>query len=276
MRTAVITIAHGRHDHLAAQEAALRRSATTPDVRVVVAMDDADLPGVVPAADVVPVARVHGALPLAAARNAGVRRARDLDAELLVLLDVDCLPEPGMLGSYAAAADRVEGVLSGPVGYLPPAPAGGYPTTGLRSLAPPHPARPVPADGEVLAADDPDLFWSLSFALTGRTWDRIGGFCEDFYGYGGEDTDFGHAARRAGVPSWWVGGAWAFHQHHAAGRPADHLDDVLRNAGVFYDRWGWWPMRGWLDGFAARGLARLDPATDRWVRLSPAPTTARP
>ncbi|WP_375545594.1 galactosyltransferase-related protein [Janibacter hoylei] len=23
------------------------------------------------------------------------------------------------------------------------------------------------------------------------TWSRIGGFCEDYVGYGGEDTDFG-------------------------------------------------------------------------------------
>ena len=103
MRTAVITIAHGRHDHLAAQQAALARSDRAADVRVVVAMDDHALRA---EAEVVHVDRVGGALPLAAARNAGVRRARELGAELLVLLDVDCLPDPVLLDRYASAAGR--------------------------------------------------------------------------------------------------------------------------------------------------------------------------
>ena len=266
-RTAVVTIAHGRHDHLRGQVAALARSTRPPDVHVVVAMDDPALREVAPTAEVVDVPSRHGRLPLAAARNAGVAAALAHDVDLLVLLDVDCLPAPELLSRYAEAAGEVPGLLCGPVGYLPPAPPGGYPTGGLRELAPAHPARPVPGEGEVLSADDPDLFWSLSFALTPTTWRRTGGFCEAYTGYGGEDTDFGHAAHRAGVPMWWVGGAWAFHQHHGdGGPPARHLDDVLRNAGVFHDRWGWWPMSGWLEQFARDGLAHVDPATGRWVR----------
>jgi GT2 family glycosyltransferase len=254
MRTAVITIAHGRHDHLRAQQEALARSHRAPDVRVVVAMDD---PALSADADVVHVDRVHDALPLAAARNAGAARALELGADLLVLLDVDCLPASELLDRYVDAAGSVDGLLCGPVAYLPPAPGGGYPVEGLRALGRPHPARPVPADDELLRADDPDLFWSLSFALTAQTWRRIGGFCEDYYGYGGEDTDFGAAAARAQVPMWWVGGAWAFHQHHGAGGPPDeHLDDVLRNTALFHRRWGRWAMRGWLDDFEARGLVR--------------------
>jgi GT2 family glycosyltransferase len=266
VRTAVVTIASGRHEHLAAQAAALGRSSLPPDAYVVVAMDDPQIAAVVPEATVVAVPRVHGALPLAGARNAGVARAKALGAELLVLLDVDCLPDPDLLGRYAEVALDRDGVLCGPVGYLPPRPSGGYPALGLRELARPHPARPVPADREVLPADDPDLFWSLSFALTAATWDRLGGFCEDFYGYGGEDTDFGHTVARAEVGMWWVGGAWAYHQHHGGGGPpVQHLADVVRNAGVFHDRWGWWPMRGWLEEFARRGLAAEDPATGRWA-----------
>jgi len=266
LRTAVVTLAHGRHAHLAAQARALTRSTVPADVHVVVAMDDPALPDVVPHADVVHVERVHGALPLAAARNAGVARATEHGVDLLVMLDVDCLPDPQLLARYAQAAEQLDGVLSGPVGYLPAPPEGGYPDDGLRVLARPHPARPLPAEDEVLPADDPDLFWSLSFALTPETWQRVGGFCEDYYGYGGEDTDFGQLLVRHRVPMWWVGGAWAYHQHHdAAGPPVRHLDDVLRNAGVFFDRWGRWPMEGWLQEFDRQGLAHLD-AAGRWVR----------
>lgn len=264
MRTAVVTIARGRHDHLAAQARALTQD--PPDLHVVVAMDDRDLAAVVPGAEVVDVPLDRGALPLAAARNAGVRRARELRADLLVLLDVDCIPSPNLLGRYREAAATHGGVLCGPVGYLPPPPAGGYPPTGLADLAVAHPARPVPGDDEVLAAPEPDLFWSLSFATTPDVWDEVGGFCEDYRGYGGEDTDFGHAAARAGVAMFWVGGAWAWHQHHGAGgTPVQHLDDILRNATVFHDRWGWWPMLGWLDDLRQRGLAHVD-ARGRWVR----------
>jgi GT2 family glycosyltransferase len=266
VRTAVITLVHGRHDHLAAQAQSLQRQSVSPDSVVVVAMDDPRIDDVVPAADVVHLPRVHGALPLAAARNAGVARARELGAELLVLLDVDCLASPSLVARYAQVAAERSGVLSGPVGYLPPRPPGGYPADGLRDLAPAHPARPVPADDEVLPAPDPDLFWSLSFALTPRTWDAVGGFCEDYYGYGGEDTDFGRSAARAGVDLWWVGGAWAFHQHHgAAGPPVQHVDDILRNGAVFHHRWGRWPMEGWLQHFEREGLVRRD-LDGQWVR----------
>ena len=266
MRTAVVTLAHGRHAHLAAQARALTRSTLPAAVHVVVAMDDHALPQVVPEADVVHVGRTAGALPLAAARNAGAARAAEHDVDLLVMLDVDCLPDPRLVERYAQAAQQHDGVLSGPVGYLPPPPDGGYPEDGLRALDRPHPARPLPADEEVLPSDDPDLFWSLSFALTPATWRRVGGFCEDYYGYGGEDTDFGQLLVREGVPTWWVGGAWAYHQHHdPPGPPVRHLDDVLRNAGVFFDRWGRWPMEGWLQEFARQGLARVDD-DGRWVR----------
>jgi hypothetical protein len=77
VRTAVVTIVSGRHGHLAVQAEGLARGTRRPDLHVVVAMDDPDAAAVVPGADVVTVPRVQGRLPLAAARNAGVARARE-------------------------------------------------------------------------------------------------------------------------------------------------------------------------------------------------------
>src|SRR5690606_11833725 len=103
------------------------------------------------------------------------------------------------------------------------------------------------------------LFWSLSFALSRATWQRIGGFCEQYAGYGAEDTDFARVARDRGIGIAWVGSARAHHQYHPTRTPpVQHLDDIVRNAMVFRQRWGAWPMGGWLREFEPRGLIVVD------------------
>ncbi|GAA2745109.1 glycosyltransferase [Terrabacter aerolatus] len=293
---AVVTIVHGRHEHLERQLWGLRRQDHRPDTHVVVAMDD---PGVEAVArrhrgdwdvHVAATARRDGHLPLAAARNLGVDVAARAGADRVVLLDVDCIPSRGLVGRYAgvlATLGRrrpdvarsqspsgpdhepqhavpvgapVPTVLAGEVAYLPPPPTGrDYRDLGLESLevlADPHPARPVLSPDEVRPATDLRLFWSLSFALTVRDWRAVGGFDEGYVGYGGEDTDFGQRLGAASGRLLWVGGARAHHQHHpTSSPPVQHVDDVVANANRFAERWGWWPMEGWLEAFAARGLA---------------------
>lgn len=161
-------------------------------------------------------------------------------------------------------------MFCGTVSYLPAPGSDGYRLDELAHLAQPHGARPAPADGQILPARDYSLFWSLSFAVGADTWQRLGGFHEQYVGYGGEDTDFAQLARRAGVPLYWIGGAPAYHQHHPVEQPpVSHLDDILRNAHIFRDRWGWWPMRGWLEQFAELGLVRYEPGLDEWIRRRP-------
>lgn len=265
MRVAVITVVSGRHRHLRCQRRALAMSAHRVEAHVVVAMADPDAVREHVAGPGPPVAPVHvpvrdGLLPLALARNAGAEAALDTGAELLVFLDVDCIPGSGTIGRYAEVArGGALRLLCGPVAYLPPEPAPGYDLERLPELGQPHPARPVPAEGAVVPVDDAQLFWSLSFAARPDVWRRVGGFCELYRGYGGEDTDFGQQAAAAGVGIDWVGGAWAYHQFHpVSDPPLEHLDDILRNATVFHRRWGWWPMQGWLAAFEQRGLVQYD------------------
>lgn len=275
MRTqevAVVTIAHGRHEHLAAQHRSLALGSRRPDHHVVVAMDD---PSIVPGADlgltstVVRVGRTDGRLPLAAARNLGVRTALERGAEVVVLLDVDCLAGEHLVEAYATvvAAEPLT-VWSGPVTYLPPAPTTGYPyhPAHLAGWDDPHPARPRPRAREVVRDLDPDLFWSLSFAVSARAWRHVGGFCEDYTGYGAEDTDLGRTVLARGLGLAITGDARAYHQHHPVSRPpVEHLDDILRNGRLFHSRWGHWPMTGWLEAMAAMGLVRC--TGPDWVRV---------
>jgi N-acetylglucosaminyl-diphospho-decaprenol L-rhamnosyltransferase len=265
---AVVTIAHGRHDHLAAQHRSLARGSVLPDTYLAVAMDD---PAIVEervearagalTREVVHIGRSReGALPLAAARNLGVRTALERGADVVVLLDVDCLAGDRLVEAYTdVVTARPRWIWSGPVTYLPPAPPDGYPEdpAELAAWDDPHPARPRPEPGQLVHSMDPDLFWSLSFAVAAPTWRHLGGFCEDYVGYGGEDTDLARTALALGIGLGWVGGARAFHQHHpVSSPPVEHLDDILRNGRLFHERWGEWPMAGWLEEFERRGLVR--------------------
>lgn len=277
---AVVTIAHGRHEHLRHQLRGLA-AGQRPGHFVLVAMGDPGLVTVLhgerpPAGRVLvrelpPTGSPGADLPLSEARNLGAETAICAGADVLVFLDVDCIPSPSLVARYAqvareAAAVPTPVVLCGEVGYLPPGADPAALTSGdLRALARAHPARPTPAHGTVLDSDRFDLFWSLSFAMTARHWRAVGGFCEEYVGYGGEDTDFGQRVAAAGGTLRWVGGAEAYHQYHpSSSPPVEHLAAILRNANIFRRRWGWFPMGGWLQEFERLGLAEPDADGRRW------------
>ena len=273
---AVVTIVHGRHGHLLGQRWGLARQTRPVDLHVIVAMDDPEIRTVLedspggPDVLVVDVPVVAGRLPLAAARNAGVAAARETGAEVVILLDVDCVPAPDLVSDYLAAlthrspADgEVPVVACGVVRYLDaptsalPHPDWSYPLLDDGSAR--HPARPAPAQGAIRLGRDPKLFWALSFALATHDWERVGGFDEAYVGYGAEDTDFGQRLVSRGGCLLWLGGATAYHQHHGGGGlPVHHVGDIVENAARFAARWGWWPMQGWLDAFEDLGLVERD------------------
>src|SRR5690606_26477589 len=151
---------------------------------------------------VVDVAADPLGLPLAAARNLAAAEATAQGADHLVFLDVDCIPGPGTVATYARElaephTSRVSpAVLGGDVAYLPPLPEGQPDWTDPADLArlaevgEHRPDRVRLAPGESLAEPDLNRFWSLSFAMSVADFWVTGGFCPDYVGYGGEDTDF--------------------------------------------------------------------------------------
>lgn len=264
-RVTIVTLASTpRLNHLHNQLAGIRRLDTASVVVVWLGDDEP------PELDVDEVLRVEpgrSGLRLAAARNAGADCAAASGAELIVFLDADCVPGPDLVDRYVDAAVRhPDAVLCGPVTYLEPGVDVSDRDTLLASTNP-HRARPFPPAGQSLPAaeDDYNLFWSLSFAMTADAWAASPRFDERYEGYGGEDTDFGFALRNANIPLVWVGGAHAYHQHHPTSSPPwQHLDDILKNGRRFAERWGEWPMTGWLAAFEEAGAVRWDGAT--WLR----------
>ena len=264
---AVVTIVRGRHAHLAGQVRGLLHQERSPDSYVVVAIDDPRVPEVV--RGIAPVEwDVHtpglclreGRMPLSAARNLGAATAIAAGAEHLVFLDVDCVPSPLLVRRYGEVlVDTADGagprVLCGDVAYEPAPPASPSPGADRRPRH--HPARPPLPPNEIRVVEDVSLFWSLSFAVTARDFTRVGGFDEDYLGYGAEDTDFGQRLARSGGQLLFVGGAGAVHQYHPSpSPPVQHVADIVANANVFAGKWGWWPMRSWLDELRELGLVR--------------------
>ena len=255
-RVTCCVIARGRVDHLRRVLAGLRHQTTAPHEVVVVSMGD---PRVASVASTDPVVssvglvehELDGPLPLARARNAAARRA---DGDVLVFLDVDCIPAPELVADYLR--QQRPGLLMGTVRHLPPgvpSSTGAWSVRVLREKGRLHPARPRPSVATQTSRYE--LFWSLNFAVQRETWRALGGFDERYDGYGGEDTDLAFEARDRGIPAWFVAGAEAFHQHHPVeDPPVEHLHDIVANARRFHAKWRTWPMTGWLESFADLGL----------------------
>lgn len=253
-------IAKGRLDHLHRVLVGLDRQTRSPDDVVVVSMGDPDVTAVAVGSPVVTTATTvehvpTNPLPLAAARNRAAQRAT---GDLLVFLDVDCIPARQLVADYID--QRRPGLLMGSVRYLPPMIPGSiqdWTEDELRRHGQPHPMRPVPIRAE--PTDRYELFWSLNFAAERATWLDVGGFDEGYRGYGGEDTDLAFEARRRSVPAWFVAGGEAFHQHHVVqDPPVGHLREIVSNARRFRRKWNQWPMTGWLQAFATEGLIHWD------------------
>jgi GT2 family glycosyltransferase len=252
--TSVLTLAHGRAAHLENVVHGLNRQTVPPLELVVGVMQDEpyDLPRAA-----FPIRQVmvdRESLPLAAARNAVAAEAR---GEVLAFLDVDCIPAPSFVADYGRHAAPGMGALMGEVLYLPGGAADpGWTYEAFDAVARKHSDRRGPPDGpEPERCGDYRCFWSLNFAVHAEDWARVGGFDENYVGYGGEDTDLGKTIGQHGLPLWWVRGARAYHQYHPHMMPPiHHIASVIRNAEYFASKWGYRTMEHWLYAFRLMGL----------------------
>lgn len=261
--TSIVTIVRGRSGHLANLLTGLARQSEPPLEVVVARMGGPTLDPVIATyggkIQVVDVAvPVDGPLPLAAARNRGAEASR---GDMIIFLDVDCIPGEHLVRACGAAVATGGVVASAQVQYLVPGVPGrgSWTEAGLRRAGHFHAIRPHVSATTALA---PDLLWSLAVAIARADFFGLGGFDEGYVGYGGEDTDFGARSAEAGLSLVLAAGARAYHQHHAThDPPLQHVGDIVTNSRRFRDRWGRWPMEGWLAEMASMGIVEWSPGS---------------
>lgn len=269
----VCTIVKGRDQQLRNLIWGLQKNFEFPQELVIVSMNEA-APKKLPVCDfevkTVELNDETNKLPLAAARNLAAQTAT---SDRLVFLDVDCIPRPCHLKWMNNFLDETGGLVMGEVRYLPKQPLDRLQDLKLlEKTAEPHPRRPFVAKGGLLSTHDYHYFWSLNFGLDRSTFNKIGGFDEQFTGYGGEDTDFAFQARHQRIP-FHLGGAIAYHQYHPSYQPPlQHFDDIIKNAQIFRQKWGKWCMESWLQAFAEAGYIEWEEASDKEINILKRPT----
>ena len=111
MKISVLTLGCGREAHMDNLVRGLRASERVPDELVIAVMQDEEY--ALPETDF-PVRQLFvggDGLPLAKARNLAAESA---NGDLLLFLDIECIPTPSLVGDYANVAD-VGGILMGEV-----------------------------------------------------------------------------------------------------------------------------------------------------------------
>lgn len=249
-----LTLVRGREAHLHNVILGLTRQTVLPDELVIGVMQEALLQDLPQTAFPIRQIRIPGEeLPLSRARNAVASAAK---GDVLVFLDVDCIPAPTLVEDYRATAADGAGLVMGEVMYLPAGAAGqGWSYAEFETIAVRHSDRQGPPAEGLAPCKDYRCFWSLNFAMSARDWAASGGFDERFVGYGGEDTDFGRTLAEKGIPIWWAKGARVYHQYHRHFMPPVHqIPSILRNSELFATKWGHRTMEHWLHAFRMMGL----------------------
>ncbi|QBX34986.1 glycosyltransferase family 2 protein [Paracoccus liaowanqingii] len=251
-----LTIASGREAHLKNVIRGFQTQTHPPVELIIGVMQDSDYTDLPTTDFPIRQIRITGPeLPLAAARNAVADAAT---GDVLVFVDVDCMPDPEFIAGYLACMEGQSGLFMGEVLYLPSgATAQGLDFDRFAGMAVRHSDRQGPPAAGLERCPDYRCFWSLNFAMHRAGWQAGPGFDERFTGYGGEDTDFGRALSEAGIPIWWIKGGRVYHQYHPhCMPPVHHLHSVLRNTEVFAAKWGHRTMEHWLYAFQLMGLIR--------------------
>ena len=196
-------------------------------------------------------------MPLAAARNYG---AETCATGQLIFLDVDCIPATDFCKKIVGLSFNKKALVMGTPRYMLHNNISDGFIDNLEIESVSHPARPNVKNWR--EENCYEMFWSLCFGLPVETYLHIGGFDENYKGYGAEDTDFALETKHAGVP-FYLSDAKVYHQQHPVYvPPLNHMRSIIGNCNLFFSKWGYWPMGSCLREFADLGFIEWNPEQD--------------
>jgi hypothetical protein len=203
-------------------------------------------------------------LRLAEARNLAANTAK---GEVLMFMDVDCLASADLVGAMQKSLATTNEIICPEVLYLRHPLTMDWTQAGIEDDSVRHPARRFPQSG-LRSESNAGLLWSVAFGMRASTFRDVGGFDNEYIGYGAEDTDFAFRARARGTGILFLGGVPVYHQcHEVYHPPLQHFEDIITNARRFKAKWGVWPMESWLAEFAGRGLIKWHPQAEALTLL---------
>ncbi len=182
-------------------------------------------------------------LPIAKARNVGASLA---SFDTLVFLDVDCIPSFGFIKNIKKfKLDNHSLYMCKPLYLLNS--VNNAETFEFTKNAIEHPARPKYV--VTFQTKDYGMFWSLCFFISTILFSEIGGFDENYKGYGAEDTDFSFKCRFLNIP-FYLTTHKVYHQQHSFMRPPlNAITAIVNNSNYFHSKWSVWPMTNHLEKF---------------------------
>lgn len=259
MKFSLIITVSGRINHLHRQLAGIKIGIIYPTEIVIVAINEPDLD--LSEFSVLPIRIVHmdsqkERLTISKARNIGARKAIH---DKLFFLDVDCIPDRSYF-EIMLSYFKDDRVLMGNPHYLPKIDGD---IEHVHEKGIPHPHRPSIEEAQKVS--DYNLFWSLCFAMTKKSFDRVEGFDEGFLGYGGEDTDFAWKLKDAGLELWIVNAKIYHQQHPVYIPPLGHMEAIVDNSNYFYKKRGFWIMENWLKSFQMMGLIEWNEQSNKII-----------
>ena len=265
-KVSVCTIYAQRQTHLQNLVKSLISSQMYPDELVIVCMGDhlPELPQTPFKINSVNIPVQNKQLPLAKARNQAAEIAQ---GDRLIFLDVDCICSPSLVNIFNYHLTKEDALYQGSVRYLSAnwqQQDWTFPSLFEQSSA--NQLQGIELTKKQKVNHPYELFWSLCFGISKKTFFDIGGFDCKYSGYGGEDTDFAFTVRTCNIPFYKVS-ALAYHQYHPSySPPLNHLSDIVRNAQIFERKWHILPMQKWLDKFVQLGFIEIQNKTIKIIK----------